>query len=671
MANAQLGAVVRHIRRLRALEAGRPGTDGELIAAFSARNDQAAFAGLLERYGPLVLGVCRRVLRQEQDAEDAFQATFLVLARRAGAIRKRESLGSWLHGVAYRVAMRARQQAARRRAREAQAKAAAPGDPSWKAAWQEVQVVLDQEVQALPEKYRAAFVLCCVEGCPQAEAARRLGVKEGTVWSRLAQARQLLQKRLARRGVALSAVLAATALAAGRAPAVPTPLATTTVKVATLFARAGTVPAGTAAANVLGLAKGVQKTMSPTTIKTTALLVLTAGAVALGLGTALHVYAGASPATAPEPPAAAGAPKAPPPAPRAEGEAVEAGGQVLGPDGKPFAGARLFVVTRGTKGDDRTPRATTGADGRFRVLIAAADLAREARLVVTAGEYGPDWVKLGQADRPGELTLRLAKDDLPVEGRVLDLEGRPLPGVAIQVVSLEKLFTLGIGHYTETDVKEAARALTGWTVAEDRFREEPDRHDDSDKTILGRRGKWTGDDLVKMLLDQPATAERLASRLCEQFMGEGAVDAAGVKALADGLRKHELDVGWAVETVLRSRAFFAETNLGRRVLGPVEFTVGTARALELFDPAPSTLVLADWCARLGQDLFQPPNVGGWPGGRAWLSAQAMIGRANLAAAVVGGTLTRDRRGLDAVGLARRHGRGGDLREASRSAAICC
>jgi uncharacterized protein (DUF1800 family) len=233
---------------------------------------------------------------------------------------------------------------------------------------------------------------------------------------------------------------------------------------------------------------------------------------------------------------------------------------------------------------------------------------------------------------------------------------------------LMELFTLGIGHYTEGDVKEAARALTGWTVAGDDFREEADLHDDGDKTILGRRGRWTGDDLVKMLLDQPATAERLAFRLCEQFMGEGAVDAAGIKTLAAGLREHGLDVGWGVATVLRSRAFFAEANLGRRVASPVEYTVGAARALEMFAPPPSTLVLADWSARLGQDLFQPPNVGGWSGGRSWVSAQAMIGRANFAAALVGGTLTRDRQPFDALGLARRHGRGGDLPD---WIAFCC
>jgi uncharacterized protein (DUF1800 family) len=227
-----------------------------------------------------------------------------------------------------------------------------------------------------------------------------------------------------------------------------------------------------------------------------------------------------------------------------------------------------------------------------------------------------------------------------------------------------ELFTLGIGHYTERDVKEAARALTGWSftggIAGGKFREVAALHDDGPKTILGRTGRWKGADLVRMLLDHPATAHRLAVRLCEQFFGERAVDAAGVRALAAGLRSHDLDIGWAVETVLRSRAFFAEANLGTRVPGPVEFVVGSARALALFDPPPSTLVMADWAARLGQDLFYPPNVGGWSGGRAWISAGSMIGRANYAAALAGGGLHADRKPLDALGMARRHGRGGDL-----------
>src|SRR5271166_5701341 len=164
MVNTQLGAVVRHIRRLRMLEAGGAGTDGELIAAFSTRNDQAAFAGLVERYGPLVLGVCRRVLHHEHDAEDAFQATFLVLARKAGSIRKRESLGSWLHGVAYRIALKAKVQAARRRERERKVGEMHRPNPSVTTAWQDLAPVLDEELQRLPPNYRAPLILCYWEG---------------------------------------------------------------------------------------------------------------------------------------------------------------------------------------------------------------------------------------------------------------------------------------------------------------------------------------------------------------------------------------------------------------------------------------------------------------------------------------------------------------------------
>jgi uncharacterized protein (DUF1800 family) len=225
---------------------------------------------------------------------------------------------------------------------------------------------------------------------------------------------------------------------------------------------------------------------------------------------------------------------------------------------------------------------------------------------------------------------------------------------------LMELFTLGVGHYTETDVKEAARALTGWKLAQGAFREWLPDHDDEEKMLLGQKGRWKGDDLVRILLDHPATSRRLAWRLCEWLMGEKAADAAALDALAAGLREHQLDIGWAVETVLRSQAFFAEANLGNRVLGPVEFLVGTARALERFDPPPSSLVLAEWAARLGQDLFYPPNVGGWTGGRAWLTTQAIIGRANYAAALVEGQLSARPTPLDGIALARRHGRGRDL-----------
>src|SRR5262249_36253918 len=227
---------------------------------------------------------------------------------------------------------------------------------------------------------------------------------------------------------------------------------------------------------------------------------------------------------------------------------------------------------------------------------------------------------------------------------------------------LMELFTLGVGNYTESDVKEAARALTGWKVSQGSFRDWAPDHDDDEKTLLGHKGRFGGDDLVRILLEQPATSRRLAWRLCEWLMGEKGVDPAGIDALAAGLREHDLDIGWAVATVLRSRAFFAEANLGNRVLGPVEVLVGVARALERLGPPPSSLVLGEWSARLGQDLFYPPNVGGWPGGRAWLTTQAIIGRANYAAALVEGQLSARPLPLDGIALAKSHERGGDLED---------
>src|SRR5262245_3298099 len=227
---------------------------------------------------------------------------------------------------------------------------------------------------------------------------------------------------------------------------------------------------------------------------------------------------------------------------------------------------------------------------------------------------------------------------------------------------LMELFTLGVGHYTEQDVKDAAPAPPACQAARAPFPKRPSDHDDGEKTVLGHEGRWTGDDLVRLLLEHPATSRRLAWRLCEWLMGEKVVDGAALDALAAGLRRHDLHIGWGVETVLRSRAFFAPANLGSRVLGPVEYLVGVPRALECFDPPPSSLLLGEWAARLGQDLFYPPNVGGWKGGRTWLTTQAIIGRANFAAALAEGKVSARRVRLDGLALATRHGRGRDLED---------
>jgi uncharacterized protein (DUF1800 family) len=216
---------------------------------------------------------------------------------------------------------------------------------------------------------------------------------------------------------------------------------------------------------------------------------------------------------------------------------------------------------------------------------------------------------------------------------------------------LMELFTLGIGHFTEADVKDAARALTGWTVDDGAFLESASKHDDGEKTLLGHKGRFSARDLLSILIDLPATARRLASRLCSVFMGERAIDNAGIAALADILRGNKLDIGKTVATVLQSRAFFAEENIGTRVIGPVEFVIGACCALAPRPLLPSTLLLADWTSRLGQELFEPPNVGGWPGGRAWLTPRALVGRANFAASFVEGRPVGLPGPLDAAALA--------------------
>src|SRR5262249_9147607 len=187
------------LRRAVLLRDGARRSDGQFLASFVERRDEAAFAALVRRHGPMVLGVCRRVLGCTHDAEDAFQATFLVLARKAASIAPRELVGNWLHGVARRTALCARAAQRRRRAREKQMKAMPHPTVEPDAAWQELQALLDQELGQLPVLYRAPVVLCDLEGRSRKEVARHLGVPEGTLSSRLATARRLLAARLARR----------------------------------------------------------------------------------------------------------------------------------------------------------------------------------------------------------------------------------------------------------------------------------------------------------------------------------------------------------------------------------------------------------------------------------------------------------------------------------------
>ncbi len=215
-------------------------------------------------------------------------------------------------------------------------------------------------------------------------------------------------------------------------------------------------------------------------------------------------------------------------------------------------------------------------------------------------------------------------------------KGHPNENLAREIM---ELFSLGVGNYTEDDVKAAARALTGWTVRQGAFRDRPAAHDAEPKTILGQTGDWSGDDLVRMLADHPATSRRLAWRLTSEFFAEGIVETPALEELAGGLRERQLDVRWGIGTILRSRLFFSDSNIGTRVCDPVSYVVAALRALECWRDPPSSLVLAEWVTRMGQDLFYPPNVGGWSGGKAWLSTRTVVAHANFASALAEGRLS--------------------------------
>jgi RNA polymerase sigma factor (sigma-70 family) len=267
-----------HLRR--AIGGDEPGrSDGQLLADFIETGDEVAFEGLLRRHGPMVLGVCRRVLNNHHDAEDAFQAAFLVLVRRAGSIREHETVANWLYGVAYNTALKARARRARQQAREKQmAQLPEPEAPAREGCWSDLPPLLDQELSRLPDKYRAVLVLCDMEGVTRKEAAQQLGLREGTISSRLARARAMLARRLARRGVVVSAGTLGMVLLQRASACVPTSLRYSTVKAATFVAAGQGAAAGTIPATVTALTEGALKTMWLTkrTVATTLLLTVCA-----------------------------------------------------------------------------------------------------------------------------------------------------------------------------------------------------------------------------------------------------------------------------------------------------------------------------------------------------------------------------------------------------------
>lgn len=426
MNSTTLGTVVRRLQSIG--ETALP-SDRQLLADFFGRQDQSAFTAIVRRHGPMVQGVLRRALRHEQDVEDAFQATFLVLARSAGSIRDVQALPSWLHGVSRRIAMKTKRSAARRRNHEGRV-VPAPNSSS-DLDWREVQSVLDEEVGRLAAIYRTPFILCCLEGIGREEASQRLGLKEGTLSSRLAKARTILKDRLSTRGITLSAVLASIALNGDHVVAKPLEKAA----VHTFF--------GKASAAVLALARGMTPTIAYSRIKFVG-AVLVVAAMCAGAG-ALKARPTA-PANVPvvplnvEPDADDGAVvfAEPPTKPEAPAE-FDVAGTIVGPDTKPVPNAIVLLWTSNLKKrDDAQVKTTTGPDGKYSLRVPGSALEHDAMIVATAKGFGADWIDLRRPPK-GPVSLCLPKDDLPVAGRIIDLEGKPIANANIAVTGVERL----------------------------------------------------------------------------------------------------------------------------------------------------------------------------------------------------------------------------------------
>jgi len=284
MVSQQLTQVVRQLRRIANHARTTDLSDAQLLEHFASRRDEDAFELLLARHGPMVLALCRRLLRDAQDAEDACQATFLILVRKADSLCERDLLGNWLYGVAYRIAVRARATRSRRKAveraaGEKAARAPAAGPPDQELGW-----LLHEELRRLPDKYRRPVILCYLEGKTNEEAARLLRWPVGTVKGRLTRARELLRRRLARQGVTLSSGALAAALSPNSAAALPPPLIVSTVKAGLVSAAGGAAAPGGISASVLALVQGTLRAMWLARLKAVIALIVAMAVLVPGAG---------------------------------------------------------------------------------------------------------------------------------------------------------------------------------------------------------------------------------------------------------------------------------------------------------------------------------------------------------------------------------------------------
>ncbi len=456
--------LICYIRRL-AVHASQPeATDSALLDRFIAHRDERAFAALVERHAALVFQVCWRILEHTQDTQDAFQATFLVLARKAATVRPPEALPAWLHGVARRIALKTR--SARFRHRRAERPLAATimdsrPDPLAELATRDFLVIVDEEVRRLAEVYRLPVILCCLEGRSIEEAAQQLGWTAGSVKGRLERGRARLHERLARRGLTLPAALAAVELSrAGASAAVAARQAAPLISAAMSFAARQPSRGIAVSAQATDLAQSVIKSMMLAKLKSAAALVLVTcllagGWLAQRRTDDLQMTEREAPPSST--PSAKSLNLAALPAVGKQdkdkvreevADRIEVSGRVLDPQGRPLAGARLYVgyAPRRYEPDaiSHQPvypvRATSAKDGRFQFTFARSDLdgryldASRPVVIATADGFGLNWAEIGGATT-AILNMKLV-EDFPLEGRVLDSQRNPVAGAKVFVREL-------------------------------------------------------------------------------------------------------------------------------------------------------------------------------------------------------------------------------------------
>ena len=426
-------------------------SDAELASRFAKTRDPETFSVLVNRHGPMVMAVCRGRLGPQGDGDDAFQATFLILLNRLGTFAVGQSLGGWLYRVARRVSRQARLSETRRRKRESAAPPRLRGSADRDPERAEILEWVRREVNLLPERYRAPIVLCDLQGLTRSEAAELLGCPEGTIGVRIARGRRRLRERLERQGV-------------GPAFAFPLP----TDPALTAAAWRSSLDAAIRAAALLGAGKPATPAAIALAARSTALLGTVPLKAAVALMAAACFTAGLIAAgLEQEPPKVSPKPSTVPtelpnkpsaiPNPDDPKLAGHYEGKVIGPDGQPLAGANVFVAPNNADVATAGPlRATSGADGRF--TFDAPDMTfnsldglparRQGRLIAIAEGYAPDsvvtWGETGSSFRShmdpvrgADLTLKLVRDDVPIQGRILDPEGKPLAGAVVRVIGLE------------------------------------------------------------------------------------------------------------------------------------------------------------------------------------------------------------------------------------------